>query len=276
MIDVLLYPLALIVTLGVLVTFHEAGHFLVARLSGVRVVRFSVGFGKPLWSRFDRRGTEFAVAAIPLGGYVRMLDEREPGVVAVERRPGDVAYTDLSVWWRIAIAAAGPLANFVLAILVYWVLFVAGSFEPAPMLGPVPQGTPAAQAGLRAGEEIVTVDGERTRSWQQVNLALAARLGDTGDIVIGTSAPGSDQVHDARLPVQSWHSGVDDPDLLGSLGIDPALPALIGEVQPDTPASRAGFQTLDRIVAVGGSRWRAGSISSSSCRRRPVGRSTCR
>ena len=105
MIEFLQYPLALLVTLGVLVTFHELGHYVVARLSGVRVVRFSVGFGKPLWSRHDRHGTEWAVAAIPLGGYVRMLDEREPGVVEAERQPGDVSYNELSVGWRTAIAA---------------------------------------------------------------------------------------------------------------------------------------------------------------------------
>ena len=130
--DLLLYPLALIVTLGVLVTFHEFGHFVIARLSGVRVVRFSVGFGKPIWSRFDKHGTEFAIAAIPLGGYVRMLDNRElpDGTKSTEnlledagvgrevpvRRPGEVAYTDLGVWWRIAIALGGPVANFLLAL----------------------------------------------------------------------------------------------------------------------------------------------------------------
>ena len=154
MIEILQYPLALLVTLGVLVTFHELGHYLVARWSGVRIVRFSVGFGRPIWSRMDRRGTEWAVAAIPLGGYVRMLDEREPGTVEAEARPGDVSYNDLSVGWRAAIAAAGPLANFVLAIVVYWFLFVAGNTTIAPMLGTVPEGSPADRAGLEPGLEI--------------------------------------------------------------------------------------------------------------------------
>ena len=252
MFDVLLYPLALIVTLGVLVTFHELGHFVVARLSGVRVVRFSVGFGKPIWSKFDSRGTEFAVAAIPLGGYVRMLDEREPGVVKFEPRPGDVSYNDLSVWWRIAIASAGPLANFLLAIIVYWAVFVVGTVTPVPMLGAVPEASPAAEAGLVAGEEIVAVDGDLTRSWQEVNMALAGRLGDTGEIVLSTRVPGAAEVSDARLAVRDWHQGVDEPDLLGSLGLEPALPALVGEVLPDGPAARAGLERLDRVVAVDG------------------------
>lgn len=250
--DFLQYPLALIVTLGVLVTFHELGHFLVARLSGVRVVRFSVGFGKPIWSRFDRHGTEFAVAAIPLGGYVRMLDEREPGTVEAERRPGDVAYPDLNPWWRMAIASAGPLANFVLAGLVYWLLFVVGTTAIAPMLGDVPEASPAERAGLVEGAEIIAVDGERTRSWQEVTMALAGRLGETGSITLTARNPGSAAPADVHLPVTDWHRGVDEPDLLGSLGIQPALPAVMGEVLPDSPAARAGLRPYDRVVSVAG------------------------
>ncbi len=252
MIEFLQYPLALIVTLGVLVTFHELGHFLVARWSGVRVVRFSVGFGKPIWSRFDRHGTEFAIAAIPLGGYVRMLDEREPGVVEAERRAGDVSYNDLTVGWRIAIAAAGPLANFLLAVIVYWLLFVVGSTTIAPMLGAVPEGSPAARAGLTGGEEIVSVDGEPARSWQQVTMALAARLGESGEIVLGVREPGSERVDSARLPVTDWHRGEDEPDLLESLGIEPALPAVMGEVLADGPAERAGLKRFDQVLRVDG------------------------
>jgi regulator of sigma E protease len=244
------YPLALLVTLGVLVTVHELGHFLIARWSGVRVVRFSIGFGRPLWSRTDKHGTEFVVALIPLGGFVRMLDEREPGTIEAERRAGDVSYADLSVWWRIAIAAGGPFANFVLAAIVYWILYVIGTTAIAPILGPLGADTALGRTGVTEGAEIVSIDGEPTRSWQEVAMALAARLGDTGAIVLGTREPGEQQVAEHAVPIVSWHRGVDEPDLLGSLGIEPALPAIMGEVLAGGPAAMAGFQRWDRIVAV--------------------------
>ncbi len=249
MIEFLQYPLALLVTLGILVTVHEFGHFVIARRSGVRVVRFSVGFGRPLWSWHDRHGTEFAIAAIPLGGYVRMLDEREPGVIEVERRPGDLSFNDLSVWWRIAIATGGPLANFLLAMLVYWFLFVVGTTGIAPILGAIPAGTPLERGGLAAGREIVAIDGVETRSWQEVTMALAGRLGDSGDLIVRTRVPGAEATLETRVPIASWHRGVDEPDLLGSLGIVPALPAILGEVLGDGPAAGAGLRRWDQIVA---------------------------
>jgi regulator of sigma E protease len=249
-IEFLQYPLALLVTLGVLVTVHELGHFLLARRSGVRVVRFSVGFGRPLVSWRDRHGTEFAIAMIPLGGYVRMLDEREPGLVEAERRPGDVSFTELSVWWRMAIAAGGPLANFLLAAVVYWFLFVAGTTAIAPILGTVAEDSALDRAGLTAGREIVAVDGVRARSWQEVSMALAGRLGDSGSIVLGTRVPGGAAETEHAVPITSWHRGVDEPDLLGSLGIEPALPAIMGEVLSDGPAAQAGFQRWDRVLMV--------------------------
>lgn len=132
--------LAVIVVLGLLVTFHEFGHFWVARRCGVKVLRFSVGFGKPLWSTVDRHGTEFAVAAIPLGGYVKMLDEREAPVPEDQL---DQAFNRKTVWQRIAIVAAGPIANFLLAIVAYWALFVAGTTTVAPIVGPVTPNSPA-------------------------------------------------------------------------------------------------------------------------------------
>jgi regulator of sigma E protease len=251
--EFLQYPLALIVMLGVLITFHELGHFLVARWSGVRVVRFSIGFGRPLWSRVDKHGTEFAIAAIPLGGYVRMLGEQEPGEVsmAVPRRPDDKDYSELSVGWRLAIAIGGPAANFVLAVIVYWFIFVLGTQTMAPILGDVAADSPLGQAGLTRYSEIQSVDGARTQNWQQVNLALAGRMGETGTIVIEARQPAADS-ETFQVPIENWHQGEKDPDLLGSLGFSAAAPALVGAVLPDGAGQRYGLEAWDLIEAVDG------------------------
>lgn len=247
----LIYPLAFLVTLGVLVTIHELGHFVVARWSGVRIVRFSVGFGKPIWSRFDRHGTEFALAAIPLGGYVRMLDERDADA-GVEIRRGDVTYTTLSVWWRMAIAVAGPFANFVLAAVAYWCLAVAGTVNLVPMVGELEETSPAWEAGMENYREIVAVDGRPVQTWQEVVLALSNRLGDSGEIQLGVREFGDDAATTVAVPVRDWLRGVADPDLLDSLGLAPAHLAVVGLVQADGPASRGGVEVWDRITAIDG------------------------
>src|SRR5690606_5789332 len=152
-----------VVTIGLLVTFHEFGHFWVARRCGVKVHRFSIGFGRPLWTRVGRDGTEYVLAAIPLGGYVSMLDERAEDVApelaqaALNRKP---------VWQKIAIAAAGPLANVLLALVVYWAMFVVGKPDFQPVLG-TPGGI-AAEAGLRAGMRVQSVDGAAVDTWSEV------------------------------------------------------------------------------------------------------------
>ena len=247
----LIYPLAFLVTLGVLVTIHELGHFVVARWSGVRIVRFSVGFGKPIWSRFDRHGTEFALAAIPLGGYVRMLDERDADA-GVEIRRGDVTYTKLSVWWRMAIAVAGPFANFVLAAVAYWCLAVAGTVNLVPMVGELEETSPAWEAGMENYREIVAVDGRPVKTWQEVVMALSNRLGDSGEIQLGVREFGDDAATTVAVPVRDWLRGVADPDLLDSLGLAPAHLAVVGLVQADGPASRGGVEVWDRITAIDG------------------------
>jgi regulator of sigma E protease len=243
------YVLALIVTLGVLVTVHELGHFLVARLSGAKVVRFSIGFGPALFSRFDRRGTEFVIAAMPIGGYVKILDERE-GEVAPDE--ADKTFNRLTPTWRIAFALGGPAANFVLAVLIYWGLFVAGSTDLVPIIDEPALDTPAFEAGLHGGQEVVSVDGAPTQSWAEVSMALAARLGDSGTITIDSRVPGTDATDVHRLSISNWQRGVDEPELFRSLGMVPTLPPVLGTILDDGPAKAAGFQTWDRIVAVDG------------------------
>ncbi len=250
-INVLIYPLALIVTLGLLVTIHELGHFVIARWSGVKVLRFSVGFGRPIWSRLDKHGTEFVIARIPFGGYVRMLDDREPEPVG-DIRPGDKAYLSVSVWWRIAIALGGPLANLLLAIVVYWCLFVAGTTVYVPVVGEVLEDSPAYTAGLQPGQEIIAVDGATTRSWQQIGMGLLGRLGDSGSIQITARDLGELSTTDYLLPIENWHQGVDTPDLFGSLGLQVLIPAIVGTLMEDGPAAGSGLQLGDRITAVDG------------------------
>jgi regulator of sigma E protease len=242
----------LIVALGVLVTFHEFGHFWVARRCGVKVLRFSVGFGTPLVRWHDRHGTEFVVAAIPLGGYVKMLDERE-GDVPAELL--DRAFNRKTVFQRIAIVAAGPIANFLLAILFFWVLAMLGSQQIKPVIGSVVANSPAAIAGLASGQEVVAVDGEAVDGWSGVNLQLVRRLGETGEVSVavleqGSSAPA---VHQVRI--SSWLKSEDNPDPVGGLGIQPWRPAvapIIAELDDKGPAKAAGLQIGDRLVSLDG------------------------
>lgn len=244
--------LAVIVVLGLLVTFHEFGHFWVARRCGVKVLRFSVGFGKPLWSRTDRHGTEYAVAAIPLGGYVKMLDEREAPVPDEEL---EYAFNRKSVWQRVAIVAAGPLANFLLAIVAYWALFVAGTSTVAPLVGNVVPDSPAAQAGLEHGDEIVAIEDEPVRAWDEINLKLVALIGHSGELSIDARPENSSTVQRYVLPVDDYLVRQDPPQPLQSLGItpwQPDFPAVLGQVMEDGAAASAGLQSGDRIVAVNG------------------------
>ena len=271
--------LALIVTLSILVTIHEFGHYYVARLCRVHVLRFSVGFGKPLFIRRGRppgasgsvaalrpgeipawtksneplAGTEFAVAAIPLGGYVKMLDEREGFV------PDDqlhLAFNRKSVWQRIAIISAGPIANFLLAIVAYWLLFAAGVTGLAPVIGNVAPDSPAGLAGLRAGQEIVAVDGETTRSWSEVQLRLFSHLGESGAIRLTLTGPDEDAAPvEYRLVVEDWLSDSQDPYPTRALGLVlqlPKVPAVVGGLMAGGRAEAAGLLVGDRIVAVNG------------------------
>ncbi|QNH79257.1 sigma E protease regulator RseP [Pseudomonas protegens] len=241
-----------LVALGVLVTFHEFGHFWVARRCGVKVLRFSVGFGMPLLRWHDRRGTEFVIAAIPLGGYVKMLDERE-GDVAVEEL--DQSFNRKSVRQRIAIVAAGPIANFLLALVFFWGLAMLGSQQVRPVIGDVEAGSIAAQAGLAAGQEIIAIDGEPTSGWAAVNLQLVRRLGESGALQVLVREQGATAESPRQLVLDKWLKGADEPDPIRSLGIRPwrpALPPVLAELDPKGPAQAAGLKSGDRLLALDG------------------------
>ncbi|MEB0272584.1 RIP metalloprotease RseP, partial [Pseudomonas sp. 5B4] len=241
-----------LVALGVLVTFHEFGHFWVARRCGVKVLRFSVGFGMPLLRWHDRKGTEYVIAAIPLGGYVKMLDEREGEVPADQL---DQAFNRKSVYQRIAIVIAGPVANFLLAIVFFWFLAMLGSQQVRPVIGTVEPGSIADKGGLSAGQEIVAVDGEPTSGWAAVNLQLVRRLGESGTVALSVRDQGSAVDSPRELALDKWLKGADEPDPIRSLGIRPwrpALPPVLAELDPKGPAQAAGLKAGDRLVALDG------------------------
>lgn len=252
----MLTVLAFIVTLGVLITIHEYGHFQVARWAGVKVLRFSIGFGKPLFSRrLGKDQTEFVLAAIPLGGYVKMLDERE-GTVPLEEQPR--AFNRQNVWKRIAIVSAGPVANLLLAILLYWVLFIVGTPGLRPVIGDVPAGSPAAQASMKAEELIVKVGDTPVKTWQDVRWMLLQQSLKSRTVQIEARS-NSEESHLHLLDLSNVKT--DDADILHQLGLTafrPAWPARVGEILPDSAAARAGLQVNDEVIAFNGisvSRW---------------------
>lgn len=243
----------LAVTLGIVVTVHEFGHFWVARRCGVKVLKFSVGFGRSVWSRQAQDGVEYAIGVLPLGGYVKMLDEREAPVDADLKAQ---AFNNKSPAQRIAIAAAGPMFNFILAIIVYFVLFLAGERGLAPVIGSVEPGSIAEMAGLESDQEIVAIDGQKTLTWQAVNFALLERLGDSGTIEFSVIYPPSQQVYSSQANLDRWLAGAEDVDLIRELGIEPyrpVIPAIIGGLADDGAAMKAGLQVGDEFVSIDGS-----------------------
>lgn len=244
--------LAFVITLGILVSIHEFGHFWVARRCGVKVLRFSIGFGRILWRRTDRHGTEFAIAAIPLGGYVKMLDESEEPVPPGEL---DQAFNRKPVLSRFAIVAAGPLANFLLAILALALMYMVGVRVLVPQVGEVLVDSPAAVAGIRAGDEIVAIDGTATPGWQAVNMALLAPIGESRALAVAVRQGADGAVREREVMLNNWLSGQEQPDPLRSLGVVPytlTIPAVLGQLTDDGAAARDGLRPGDRVVDVDG------------------------
>jgi len=240
-----------IIAISVLVVIHEYGHFWVARRCGVKVIRFSVGFGKPFWSFRDRHGTEFSVAPIPLGGYVKMVDERE-GDVPPELL--DQAFTQKPAWQRIAIASAGPLANFIFAFIAYWFIAVAGTTGVAPVVGELKADGPAEMAGVHTGDEIIAINGEEVSTWQEVNWELVGYIGEDTELNIRLLSESGGQ-REVQIPVYSWLADQDTPDPMTALGVEPRrlqLDPVMGTIEPGGAAERAGMQLGDRILAVDG------------------------
>ncbi len=241
-----------LIALGVLVSFHEYGHFWVARRCGVKVQKFSIGFGTPLLRWTDSQGTEFIIAALPLGGYVKMVDERE-GNVAEEDLP--YAFTRKTVWQRIAIVAAGPAANFLLALVAFWVVFLSGERGIAPVAGQVSTGSLAAEAGFETGTEIIAVDGNPTATWSAATRQLFGFIGTSGEIPFTVTYPNSSIQYQLMVPVEKWLRDAEEPSPLRELGINPPfeLESLnLVAVSEAGAGYSAGLRAGDRLLAIDG------------------------
>ncbi|MER2553625.1 MAG: RIP metalloprotease RseP [Thauera sp.] len=245
-----LVPFAL--ALGLLILVHELGHYLVARWCGVKVLRFSIGFGKPLLvRRAGRDGTEWALAAFPLGGYVKMLDEREGPVAAEELHR---AFNRQSVYRRFAVVAAGPLANFLLAIVLYWGLSVAGTDELLSRVALSDTPAIAQAAGVRDGDLVVAVDAEPVRSWQELRWVLLRHALDSGAVVLRVRTL-EDVDAFRRLDLAGVAIDEGNTDLIARIGLKPwrpQIPPVIGRIAANSAAERAGMQGGDRVLTIAG------------------------
>lgn len=238
----------LIVSLGILVTFHEFGHYWVARRCGVKVLRFSVGFGTPLWKRIGKDGTEWVLAALPLGGYVKMLDEREG---EVSREELSQAFTQKPVAQRFAIVAAGPLFNLLLAIVLLWAMFLVGKGDYAPIVGRASDA--AAVAGLQLGDRLLRIDGEEVPTWTHAGMALTTAVMDRRAVQVEIEREGA--TRQLTLDLSRIDGDIDESRAMRQIGLVPQqmlLPAVVGDVLADGAASRAGLKPGDRILSIKG------------------------
>jgi len=250
--DLPFYLAAFAVVLGVLIVVHELGHYLAARWCGVKVLRFSVGFGRILWKKeLGEDRTEWALSIFPLGGYVKMLDEREGDVAVSEAHR---AFNRQGVGKRSIIVAAGPMANFALAILLYWAIFMHGSEELLPVLGTPPDGSPAALATVKNGEQVRRVDGQLVATWNDLRWLLLRKAVDQEsvelEVINERSEIASHRLYLAAAGEQGWEG-----DALEKLGIRfyrPNMPPVIGKVVAGGPGGKAGLQSGDRVLAIDG------------------------
>lgn len=249
--------IAFFVALGSLVVVHELGHYLVARWCGVKVLRFSVGMGRVIWSRrFGRDQTEWALSLLPLGGYVKMLDAREQPLEDIPEADLKREFTRQSVWRRIAIVAAGPIANFLLAILLFAGLYMHGVPEPVPVLRAAAEQTAAYQAGLRAGDRITAINGAPVQVWSEVRWKLMQLVLEKADARIDVERPNPNGSGKLLNTVTVRLGGIDsnelEGDFLAKLGLSLARPpAVLGKIM-EGPAKTAGLQSGDRITAIDG------------------------
>jgi regulator of sigma E protease len=241
--------LAAIFAVFIVILIHEGGHFLVARAVGIHVEKFSIGFGRALYKWHDKHGTEFVLALIPLGGYVKMQGDNSDTDSANKTAPK--SYASKSVFARMAVVLAGPAANFILAFLIYIAIYTAGVTHLRPVIGSVQTGSIAASSGFVSGQEVKSVDGYKTNSWQKVLMAMILNYGGSGSMAVTVRHNGLTK--DLSVPVADWRFDMLKPDPFKTLGFEPyapPVPPIIDVVSAGSPAAIAGLQPGDRVVQV--------------------------
>lgn len=239
---------AFLIVIAVLVFVHEYGHFWAARKCDIKVQRFSIGFGKVLWRKTDKLGTEFAISLIPLGGYVKMLDERNE---IVPEQLKSQSFTQKTVAQRAFVIAAGPMANFLFAILAYCTVYIIGIPTVKPIIANIEPNSIAAQARIEPQSEIVAIDGSKTTDWETVNMLLTTKMGND-QLILSVSPEGSNIVQQKTLNIQGWKFDPEKQSAITALGLLPLrtkVEMILSKVQENSPAAKAGLQVGDKIYA---------------------------
>ncbi|KFJ88505.1 zinc metallopeptidase RseP [Vibrio sp. OY15] len=243
--------ISFIVALGILVAVHEFGHFWVARRCGVKVEKFSIGFGKSIWSKVGKDGTEYSISMIPLGGYVKMVDSRVDEVPEHEKH---LAFDKKPLWKRTSIVAAGPIFNFIFAIFAYWLVFLIGIPAVKPVIGEVTPNSIVAEAGIESGMELKSISGIKTPDWESVNMGLISHIGDDLMTVTLTSANEVGSEVTKTLDLREWKFDPETQSAMQSLGFAPYTPEVyrvIEQVSQGGAAEKAGVLPGDEVVAIG-------------------------
>lgn len=245
--NILISVLGFLLVIAILTTVHEYGHFWMARRFGIKVLRFSVGFGKVLFTWYDKQGTEYAVSSVPLGGYVKMLNEEE-GVVAQNER--HMAFDYKPVWQRILVICAGPAFNIIFAVFAYWLMFCIGISSIVPVLGTVAKGTVAGNAGLSRGQIVRQINNTDVSTWEDITVAIMPHIGEDSLVKLQVEDKDTKDISSHTLDLSNWQVEGNDGNILDAMGLEPfdPVPPIVGKLMPDYPAATANLQAGDLIL----------------------------
>tara|TARA_Y100001970_G_scaffold205377_1_gene250092 strand:- start:4178 stop:5542 length:1365 start_codon:yes stop_codon:yes gene_type:complete len=249
--DITITVVSFIALISLVVGVHELGHFSVARYFDIHVLKFKIGFGKELYSFQDKKGCKYSLGILPLGGYVQMLGENVvPEDQASSRLINKKSYLDATLDERAAVTVAGPVANFILAIVIYFFISLIGTTHLGPYAGQVTKGSLAERANIEFRDKLVSIDGNRLDTFTDINIILSNRIGDTGSINVGFIKNGLDFTSYSNVDITNWLSSSDQSNPARSFGIEPLVPPVIGGLLENGPASKAGLLPGDIIQSV--------------------------